>query len=445
MKVLLICVVCLFLILSCSDIETKWEAVFTPAGPGAYRINGLWSLKASTYATGSYCTEQGHSCITAMYNEKGELLWYNVYKPRQDVATEGVAVVLSTVSTFDTLPAVYVLCRTGAMNGRYCAVLVKYDTHGNIQWEKEIHKAEYNMDCKLMLDSRGNVCGVGWYAQPADPDKIFLCKYSPSGECMWSTVYANPRLSFHDMKAGTTRDNNIIVAGSCQNTEGFFYMRFGTLGDLKFLKILDISGQNNQLSDMACTDDGCVYMTGTSFNVSSDNDYITAAFDSKDSLLWMQYFDESGNNDRAKALSVDRASNTYITGVSTHGTSSSRIVTLKYDRNGNELWTSSYQGMKEESAEPMFMTPGLLWTRTKDQILNFYIVGSIGNDVLFLRHNTNGFFTWSDRYSRGKETTDIPCAVSFECMAVESISDRGPVMSIVKYGIAKHIGFARLD
>src|SRR5690349_8355968 len=55
---------------------------------------------------------------------------------------------------------------------------------------------------------------------------------------------------------------------------------------------------------------------------------------------------------RAKAMAVDSAGNVYVTGEMYTGTNFDHL-TIKYDRDGNQLWAAQYNGPANKNDQPI--------------------------------------------------------------------------------------------
>ncbi len=430
-------------------METKWVRKLDVAGEGNYSITDISSHK-ETCVTGAYWTDDiGPYCITAHYGEDGELVWHAVYQSHDFRATQGKSVLLlqTEQGLIETEKGVYVHIQTTSKAGLRGSALIKYDTLGNLLWERFIQKAadESELHSTMVADYAGNIYITGLRADANDAVSIFITKFNNSGEKLWSTSYYNPNLRFRYVKCDVMRPDQFLIGGVLEENRDLCFMRYDSIGTLVSISRYETLEYEDELADMKIDMQGNVYMAGARTRSESGKDYLTVVHDKKNNLLWAQHFDGQAHlDDIPKDMVVDDSSNVYVTGSSKNETGTTDIITIKYDKNGNELWTTTYKGKKNESAEPYIIGAEFLHYYGYKDILTFSITGSVGGDVAFLIHNINGFYSWTTRY-KGKGQTSRPTALSGDCIAVESITGDRIDATIVKYGKAEQFGIVRWD
>jgi uncharacterized delta-60 repeat protein len=178
---------------------------------------------------------------------------------------------------------------------------------------------------------------------------------------------------------------------------------------------------------------GNVIVAGSTYvgeiNVSGDFDFVTVKYDSNGNQLWSVPFD-GGFDDMAKAVAVDAAGNVYVTGESftapmfSDGVTTD-VVTIKYDPNGNELWVRRHVSLVFASPRAMAV----------DRVGNVIVVGEdygflcsgFQLDVLVLKYDTNGNLAWSRRYDQSETDCNNTLGPSAESGASVAVDGAGSI------------------
>lgn len=169
------------------------------------------------------------------------------------------------------------------------------------------------------------------------------------------------------------------------------------------------SGYNAATASASTVDQyGNVYITGagTSSIPLSGDDYYTIKYNSDGVLQWEVTYDgEIGNHDWGYCIAVDPLGNVYVTGESkgiiNGWDSGSDILTIKYNPQGNELWTQRFHGNSSFTTYN-YDTPTAI---AVDEQGNVYVTGQsipTGNTTGFgscitIKYNTNGELLWTSR------------------------------------------------
>ena len=130
---------------------------------------------------------------------------------------------------------------------------------------------------------------------------------------------------------------------------------------------------------------------------------------SNGSRIWVSRYSGSGNHDdKAFGIAVDNLFNVYITGCSTVNNSLD-YLTVKYDSDGNELWTADYDGT-DNSDDKAF---GI----AVDDSYDVYVTGESKGinsdfDYLTIKYNSSGTEQWTARYNGTGNSMDIANAMA---------------------------------
>jgi PKD repeat protein len=159
---------------------------------------------------------------------------------------------------------------------------------------------------------------------------------------------------------------------------------------------------------IAVDSSGNVYVTGYSVGDGTNYDYATIKYDPNGNPLWTARYDGPGHgDDEAMALAVDSVGNAYVTGYSLKG-DHYECVTVKYDTIGNQAWSATHYGPLNGDT----MGVGI----TVDSLGNVYVAGrssgSYGGYILVtIKYDSNGNELW---------TADYPAACSTSAIIVDS-------------------------
>jgi parallel beta-helix repeat protein len=161
------------------------------------------------------------------------------------------------------------------------------------------------------------------------------------------------------------------------------------------------SGVYDHSNDIAVDASGNVYVTGSSGSW-AQGDYSTIKYDRNGNMIWSRTYD--GSSDHPAGIAVDGSGNIYVTGDSNlSGTRD--YYTIKYDTNGNELWNRTYDGGGSDYANDIAV----------DGSGNIYVTGwsSIGGseDYYTIKYDPSGNVLWNRTYDGGGDDSASGVAV----------------------------------
>ncbi len=442
---LIICLLAIFI--ACGEVETKWIRKFEAAGPGDYRINSMVCSREDIYLTGKYVgPDDRTACFVARYDKAGSLIWHQTYEAPENLQAAGREILI-TITQKELLSAhidIYVLTETQDAEGVKGAVLLKYDTLGNIKWERTAASNKGSLMSTLLSDFEGNLYLAGWEATSEAEPTISITKFSESGEILWFTKYYNKELDFSDLRFHIMEPEVFVVAGMLKSTNEIFYMKYDGSGHLRGITKYAAGTQVKALSGMLTAHTGHVFMTANIANAETGDDFLTLAYDNTDSLLWANEYDgEAHLADMSSAISVDESLNVYVTGTTENAEGVPNIVTAKYNKSGNRLWVQSLRQNKR--TQSLLMEPRYIRTAQRRPHLSYlYIAGTIGDDGLILRCNTNGVYSFQAHYGE-KGSKTIPTALTEKCLALQRTRNNRSEALITKLGPSAILGIARWD
>lgn len=215
----------------------------------------------------------------------------------------------------------------GPLTGYEDIFLVKFDPDGNHLWSQGFGDSEFQFSRALAVDGDGNVVIAGDFFGSIDFGggpltsagslDIYLAKFDPSGNHIWSQRFGDAAEVQHCWSVTTDADGNVLIAG------GF---------------------------------SGSVDFGGGLLTSAGSRDICLAKFDPDGSHLWSQRFGDS-DGQSAYGVASDGAGSALVAGgfrgtLDFGGgplTGEDDIFLAKLDANGNHVWSQSFGGPDAQS------------------------------------------------------------------------------------------------
>lgn len=194
--------------------------------------------------------------------------------------------------------------------------------------------------------------------------------------------------TFTDAESGNT---DIVLIKNDQNGNILWSRTFNGSANYK-----------EALRDMNVDSNGNIYLTGYTYSLPANGglrsyDYVTLKYDTNGNLLWSRTYEKTvGYDDFPTSLKIDSVGNVYVTGYSWDVNVYTDYATLKYDTNGNLLWAKRFTTIQGEMPNEVEI----------DLNGNVYVTGlsqngSQGgsNDMLTIKYDSSGQQLWQNRYN----------------------------------------------
>jgi len=250
----------------------------------------------------------------------------------------------------------------------------------------------------VALDSSDNIYITGNTDSFGEvSNDMVLVKYSNSGVLQWNSTWGG---SSNDIGYGVILDSsdNIYITG---NTDSFgegnndmVLVKYNNSRMLQWNRTWGgISGDNGY--SVAVDSSGNIYITGdtNSFGEGS-NDMVLVKYDRDGDQLWNSTWGGI-DYEAGKGVAVDTSGNIYITGyTNSFGTGNYDLALVKYDSDGIQQWNSTWGGGGSEAGNGVAL----------DSSDNIYITGftdsfGTGNDDLVLvKYDSDGIQQWNSTW-----------------------------------------------
>jgi hypothetical protein len=335
---------------------------YASGGAEQWRILGTTPSEASNaisidtsgnvYTAGTLPTPGANVAVVTKYAPSGALLW------RTSSPCGALCEILPLTLALDAARNVYV---AGAMfaGGGYDFSTIKYNATGAELWRATANGVAAGTDIAyaLRVDGAGNVLVTGSSDKGGNTDWMTI-KYNNVGTEQWR------------MNEGVVWTDAFLASG----IDGFW------------------SWQKSMVSD----GQGNVYLTGYVGDPPLEGwqtDLITVKLDSNGNELWRRAAPTPNASEFGFALSLDAASNVYVTGAS----DVSGYLSLKYNTSGQEVWRTVSQAGPGTSDSPVGIAA--------DSFGGAYVAGNSFDGVIdsyfTVKYDATGAEQWR-RLARGQ-------------------------------------------
>ena len=250
------------------------------------------------------------------YDAEGNLLWSR--QPGTQHHDEGVSVAV------DAMGNSFIAQNVG--NGR--ALMLKYDTEGNLLWTREIELRGLEYGYSVAVDATGNayICGQTSEGVPGTGlADAFLVKYDTTGNMLWNRLVATNRADLATGVAVDASGNAFIVGLTHGDIAGVpnagkgdvFLAKIDATGNLLWTRQIGSPRLDSGIA-VAVDEHGNAYIAGFTFGNlggpnAGDRDAYLARYDPSGNLLWIRQFG-GPLDDSSLAIAVDTQGNAILTG-----------------------------------------------------------------------------------------------------------------------------------
>lgn len=266
----------------------KYDAAGTQLWVKRYNrtVNGSDSARVvqvdasgNVYVTGtSFDPTTSFDIVTLKYNAAGTLQWTRVYQGNGGVQDRPFDMTLDEAANVYVTGAAW----TGGTRDDY--VTLKYDTDGNLLWDRLYDGTGHWYDAALVVkvDPAHNVYITGGSDGPSPfASDIATVKYDANGTFLWDRRYDGPIGGGDAIGYGlyVNSAGDVYVGGFSDSVlTDYTILRYAADGTPKEARRYNVSNYTEDLAYALAVDgDGYMYLTGTS-NPAGQPDYSTVKF-----------------------------------------------------------------------------------------------------------------------------------------------------------------------
>jgi len=249
---------------------------------------------------------------------------------------------------------------------------------------------------QISLDSEGNlfVCGHS-FVNKKQEGVTTLLKYNSAGVEQWSR-FTEPGVNMEDFEVDI--NNNLYISGEKEND--MLLIKYDNDGNEIWRRLFN--GGNGDASFAITTDNfGNIYQTGATWYQPQYNNFITIKYNSQGDTLWTRTYSSAGAaSDYPKKVILDHSGNVYVTGFADND-----IAILKYTPSGNLLWVRNINMNFDYS---VLYSPDILVDKNDNLIVSGTQYSPISHsDILVAKFDSSGTQQWLRLWNGPANDSDV--------------------------------------
>ncbi|MHA1341744.1 MAG: SBBP repeat-containing protein, partial [Promethearchaeota archaeon] len=277
--------------------------------------------------TSSYGADDEDVCLLK-YNSNGSLLWNTTWGGASYEEGKGIAV--------DSNNNIFITGYTDSYGAGYRDVfLLMYNSNGSLLWNTTWGGAGEDEGLGIAVDSNNNIFITGYTdSYGAGSYDAVLLKYDSNGNLLWDTTWGGA--SYEEGKGiAVDSNNNIYITGYTDSYGAGYYdailLKYNSNGSLLWNTTWGGAGEDEGLG-IAVDFNNNIYITGVTNSYGAGYyDAILLKYNFNGNLLWNMTWGSAGD-DEGLGIAVDFNNNIYITGVTnSYGAGGYDILLLKYN------------------------------------------------------------------------------------------------------------------
>ena len=279
--------------------------------------------------------------------------------------------------------------------------------YGAIQWQRTLGASSPNSTnfFGIDLDNSNNVYVSGGTSSDGTTDgqDVQIVKYDTNGNLQWQKTLGSAGLYQAGLSVVVEQSTgDFYVGGSFLPTTSFpqyfrvLLLKYDSSGTLQWQRSLTPATSTNQATcqDIALDSSGNIYIAGSTPTSTSSGQGMLIKYNSSGTLQWQVGLSKATGQSGYEGITIDSSDNIFVTGSALTGIGGTQYgIVAKYNTSGALQW-------KKQIGDPA--TP-FRYDITVDNSGNIYTTGS----GYILKHNTSGDLLWQRQLSATSHTVSL--------------------------------------
>jgi uncharacterized delta-60 repeat protein len=267
----------------------------------------------------------------------------------------------------------------------------------------------------VACDSAGNVIVAGETFDTDQGDDVWVRKYSPAGAVQWTQTYHGVTADVA-WAVAVAADDDVLVGGSTftlANGRDAWVRRYSPAGAVDWTQTHDDAAHDDDVvRGIAVDPAGNVLVAGYVTTAAAQRDVWVRKYSSAGVMQWTRTAaGAGGQDDEGHGIASDGDGNVLVVGYLWAGASQRDVWVRKYDPDGNELWTRTHDGPDAANDEGN----GIAADSTGNVIaVGFQTDPATGRDVLVRKYDPDGTELWTVTYNAPQDGGDAAHGVAVD-------------------------------
>ena len=265
------------------------------------------------------------------------------------------------------------------------------------------------------FDSANNVIVVGEVFDVVEGSNIWVRSYNGNGAENWTQTYHGVT-SDNAYDVAVADNDDIFVVGSSftlTDNRDTWLRRYAPDGTPGFIETANGSANaSDEAFGVAIDPAGDVLVAGYITTTASGRDIWVRKYTAAGATVWTRTATSAdSNSDEGRDVATDADGNVIVVGYIAGGASGRDIWVRKYDSDGNEQWTETYDGPAGVNDEA-----DAVETDSAGNIIvaGFHNVGANGRDIWIRKYDPDGNEVWTQTYNAPQNGTDVAEAIGVD-------------------------------
>ena len=293
----------------------------------------------------------------------------------------------------------------------------KYDPAGAPQWTQTFHGVTSDIGWSVAVAADDDVVVGGSTYTLDDGRDAWVRRYSSAGATEWTQTFDGAAHEDDEVRGiAVDPSGNVLVAGYVTTgaaQRDVWVRKYSSTGTTQWTRTAaGTDSQDDEGRGIATDGDGNVLVVGYVWAGASQRDVWVRKYDSAGNELWTRTHDgPDGTNDEGNGIAADSARNVIAVGFQTDPALGRDVWVRKYDPDGNELWTSTYDAPQHGGdaahgvavdGDDAIVVAGAIFR------------GSQSDNVWVRKHDPDGNERWTSTYNSDGFGSDAANAVAVD-------------------------------